>query len=169
MSYENQLIYLKNKYGSSKENYFLDVNCTRKSVKNGRGNEGLFLHHDKEYDKNNSLVNNLSLPAMARQFDYDYQKIENLTYCNYLEHLILHVKINLLRKEQLGRYINDGLINFMIPELNRWYRYLVKLKPWQEVAFKLIEENYSDYCIIIEYWLKQLGVEDFNWKKIGIN
>ena len=85
--------YLKRKYGSVPENYFMDVNCTRKSTKNGRGNEGLFVHHDYEYDPANPLVNNLSDPAMARQFDYMYQHAENLTYCNYIEHLIIHIKI----------------------------------------------------------------------------
>ena len=50
----------------------------------------------------------------AKQFDYMYQHAENLTYCNYLEHLIIHVKINILRKQQLGHYINDGVVNFLI-------------------------------------------------------
>ena len=82
--------YLKRKYGLVPENYFMDVNCTRKSVKNGRGNEGLFVHHDYEYDPANPLVSNLSDSAVAKQFDYMYQHAENLTYCNYLEHLIIH-------------------------------------------------------------------------------
>ena len=165
MNLQEQYDYLKQKYGRVPENYFMDVNCTRKSTKNGRGIEGLFVHHDYEYDPANPLVNNLSKPEMAKQFDYMYQHAENLTYCNYLEHLIIHIKINLLRKEQLGHYINDALVNFMIPELNDWYRYLVPLKPWQEVTFSLIEENYSDYCDLIEYWLKELDVQDFDWKK----
>ena len=165
MTLQEQYDYLKQKYGRVPENYFMDVNCTRKSTKNGRGMEGLFVHHDYEYDPANPLVNNLSNPEMARQFDYMYQHAENLTYCNYLEHLIIHIKINLLRKEQLGHYINDGLVNFMIPELNDWYKYLINLKSWQEVAFSLIEENYSDYCDLIEYWLDKLDVQDFEWKK----
>ena len=160
MSYEDQLKYLKEKYGYAKENYFLDVNCTRKSNKNGRGKEGLFLHHDKEYDPDNSLVNNLCLPEMARQFDYDYQKVENLTYCNYLEHLMLHIKINLLRHEQLGSFISDGVINFMVPQLNDWYSYTTKLLPWQEIAFKLIEYDYDDYCEMLKYWLNHLDLDE---------
>ena len=71
-------------------------------------------------------MNNLSDPAIAKQFDYMYQHAENLTYCNYLEHIIIHVKINILRKQQLGHYINDGVVNFLIPELNNWYRYNIK-------------------------------------------
>ena len=165
MTLQEQYQYLKQKYGRMSENYYMDVNCTRKSTKNGRGMEGLFVHHDYEYDPANPLVNNLSQPEMARQFDYKYQRAENLTYCNYLEHLIIHIKINLLRKEQLGHYINDGLVNFMIPELNDWYKYLIDLKPWQEVAFGLIEENYSDYCDLVEYWLNKLEVTNFDWKQ----
>lgn len=163
--------YLKEKYGPVPENYFMDVNCTRRSTKNSRGNEGLFVHHDYEYDPNNPLVNNLSDPAMAKQFDYRYQRAENLTYCNYLEHLIIHIKINILRKEQLGHYINDGLVNFMIPELNDWYRYRINLKPWQEATFDLIKENYNDYCDLISFWLYNISdgneeVINFDWKKL---
>ena len=172
LSLAEQYKYLKEKYGPVPENYFMDVSCTRKSTKNGRGNEGLFVHHDYEYDPANPLANNLSDPAMARQFDYMYQHAENLTYCNYIEHLIIHIKINILRKEQLGHYINDGLVNFMIPELNDWYRYRIKLKPWQEVAFDLIKENYSDYCELIECWLDAISdgdeeVKNFDWKKLS--
>ena len=101
-----------------------------------------------------------------------YQHAENLTYCNYLEHLIIHVKINILRKQQLGHYINDGLVNFMIPELNDWYRYVGLDKPWKEAAFSLIEENYPDYCDIVNYWLYTISdgdeeVKNFDWKKLG--
>lgn len=172
LSLAEQYKYLKEKYGQVPENYFMDVNCTRKSTKNGRGNEGLFVHHDYEYDPANPLVNNLSDPAMARQFDYVYQHAENLTYCNYIEHLIIHIKINILRKRQLGHYINDGLVNFMIPELNDWYRYRIKLKPWQEVAFDLIKENYNDYCELVECWLDAISdgdeeVKNFDWKKLS--
>ena len=159
LSYPQLLSYLKGKYGEAKENYFLDINCTRKSAINGRGNEGLFLHHDFEYDRKNPLVNNLSQPDIAKQFDYKYQYAENLTYCNYLEHILLHVKINILRTKQLGRFISDGLVNFMLPEVNDWYKFLVDLKPWQQKAFSLIEDNYSDYCDILEYWLNELYKE----------
>lgn len=165
MSYEDLLIYWKDKYGRAPENYYLDVNCTRKSVKNIRSAEGLAIHHDKEYDPANPLAANLCDTELAKIFDYSYQYAENLSYVNYLEHLIAHCKINLLRKAQLGRYINDSVILKMVPRLNDWYRYKVKLQPYQEIAFKLIEDNYSDYCDIIEWWLKELGVEDVDWKK----
>ena len=144
MSYHEQLAYLKDKYGIAPENYFLTVNCDRKSTKVTRGNEGLFCHHDYEYDDKNSLTNDLSNPAVAKQFTYKYQEAENLTYCNYLEHLILHCKINVLRVKQLHYYIKDGVVNHFIPVLNDLYRYRVKdMKNWQQVAFSLIKYDYD--------------------------
>ena len=159
MSYREQLDYLKRKYGPAPENYYLDVACARKSKKNGRGMEGLFLHHDFEYDPRNPLVSNLSDPEMGKLFDYDYQKAENLTYCDYLEHLMLHCKINLLRVDQLGAFIKDGVVNFMVPQLNDWYGYAVDLAPWQKAAFGRIEDFYSDYRAILNSWVDALARE----------
>ena len=53
---------------------------------------------------------------MAQEYDYDYQMPEQLCYCDYLEHLLLHVMIT----EQTGRN-SDGVENFMIPELLHIY------------------------------------------------
>lgn len=168
MSYEEQLTYLKQKYGPAKENYFLTVNCDRKSIRIGRGNEGLFCHHDYEYDPENPLVSDLSKAEIARQFTYKYQEAQNLTYCNWLEHLILHCKINVLRQKQLGRFISDGVLNYFIPELNDFYRYRIKNPPvWKQIAFSLIEDNYDDYCKIIENWFSELGMNYSNkWKEL---
>ena len=161
MTYTEQLQYLKNKYGLAQENYFLTVNCDRKSTKVGRGNEGLFCHHDYEYDPDNSLTSDLSNPEIAKQFTYKYQEVENLTYCNYLEHLILHCKINVLRAKQLGRYIQDGVVNHFIPTLNDLYRYRIKdMRDWQQVAYSLIKYDYDSYCEIIQWWLAQLGTDE---------
>ena len=159
MPYREQLEHLKAKYGTAPENYYLDVACARKSKKNGRGMEGLFLHHDFEYDPRNPLVSNLSDPEMGKLFDYDYQKAENLTYCDYLEHLMLHCKINLLRVDQLGAFIKDGVVNFMVPQLNDWYGYAVDLAPWQKAAFGRIEDFYSDYRAILNSWVDALARE----------
>ena len=140
MNYQELLQYLKNKYGKVPENYYLDVNCTRKSTQ----------------------------PDIAKQFDYMYQHAENLTYCNYLEHLILHCKINVLRYKQLNRFISDGVINFFIPDLNDLYRYKIKNLPtWKEIAFSLIEDNYNEYCIIIKRWFEELEMNyTDSWKNL---
>ena len=49
---------------------------------------------------------------------------------------MLHIKINLLRHDQLGSFISDGVINFMVPQLNDWYSYTAKLLPWQEGGYE---------------------------------
>ena len=97
-----------------------------------------------------------------------YQHAENLTYCNYLEHLILHCKINVLRYKQLNRFISDGVINFFIPDLNDLYRYKIKNLPtWKEIAFSLIEDNYNEYCIIIKRWFEELEMNyTDSWKNL---
>lgn len=168
MSYQEQLNYLKQKYGPAKENYFLTIKCDRKG-NIGRGKEGLFCHHDFEYDPENPLVCDLSRPEIARQFTYKYQEAPNLTYCNWLEHLMLHCKINVLRKQQLGSFIQDGVLNYFIPELNDLYRYRIKnLPPWKQVAFSLIEDQYEDYVEIISRWMIDLNLKpNDNWKKLS--
>lgn len=105
---------------------------------------------------------------MARQFTYKYQEAQNLTYCNWLEHFILHCKINALRQKQLNRFIVDGVLNYFIPELNDLYRYRIKNLPtWKQIAFSLIEDNYDDYCKIIENWFSELGMNYSNkWKEL---
>lgn len=157
MDYYEQLEYLKKKYGAVPENYYLDVECTRKSTKNGRGNDGLFIHHDFEYDPANPLTSDLSKPELARQFDYKYQRAENLTYCDYLEHLMLHCKINVLRTRQLGGFIRDGIMNYFAPDLNRWYARPEDLFGWKKAAFSRIEPYYEDYRQIISDWVDELA------------
>lgn len=157
MDYYEQLAYLKKKYGPAPENYYLDVACTRKSTKNGRGNDGLFVHHDFEYDPANPLTCDLSKPELARQFDYKYQRAENLTYCDYLEHLMLHCKINVLRTEQLGGFIRDGIMLYFAPDLNRWYAHSKVLYGWRKAAFSRIEPYREDYQQIISDWVDELA------------
>ena len=167
MSYRDQLKYLKQKYGPVPENYYLDINCTRKSKVISRTADGLFVHHDYEYDPANPLVNDLSKKELAVQFDYMYQHAENLTYCNCLEHFILHIKINFLRTEQLKRFIQDGVVNHFIPDLNDWYRYRVTLLPWQQNCFNVIKDNYTDYVMLVEHWHRSLGMDPATtkWQK----
>ena len=73
---------------------------------------------------------------------------------------MLHIKINLLRHDQLGSFISDGVINFMVSQLNDRYSYTAKLLPWQETAFKLIEYDYGDYCEMLRYWLDHLDLDE---------
>lgn len=38
---------------------------------------------------------------------------------------------------------------------------------WKQIAFSLIEDNYDDYCKIIENWFSELGMNYSNkWKEL---
>ena len=155
--------YLKKKYGLAKENYFLDESCKCKSSANSRGYEGLFLHHDLEWNPADPTAHKLSDSATARLYNYEYQKRENLTYCNLLEHLIIHVKINLLRAEQEGctKYekFSDGLFAFLIPEVNSYYYRRVEMHTkktfYKQQVWNQIKDNWKDYLKIVEYWIER--------------
>ena len=59
-----------------------------KSSKISRGNEGLQCHHICE-----DITPSLSDKDVASNNSIEYQAIENLCYCNLLEHLFLHILI----------------------------------------------------------------------------
>lgn len=169
LTYAQQIEYLKKKYGPAKENYFLDEACTKKSTKNGRGKEGLFLHHDLELDPNNMDAQNLSKPEVAQIFGPKYQECDKLTYCNYLEHLLLHTKISVARTNHFKVFRPDGIMEFMIPELNDMYAKRIKLIPWKQIAFNLIADNYKEYSDIIIWWLFQCGIDGtkLDWQSLS--
>lgn len=155
--------YLKNKYGLAKENYFLDESCNCKSSVNGRGYEGLFLHHDLEWNPADPTAHKLSDSATARLYNYEYQQKEHLTYCNLLEHLIIHVKINLLRAEAEDctkyEHFKDGLLTFLIPEVNAYYYRRMEMHTkktfYKQQVWNQIKDNWKDYLKIVEYWIER--------------
>lgn len=167
LSYKECLQELKDKYGPVTGSYFLTESCKTPNKKIKRSSEGLYVHHDYEYDPDDDRVNNLSHSEIAIMYPWKYQQAENLTYCNWLEHLILHLKINLLRKEQLGFYVLDGVENFFIPQLNTFYAYENDIGTTPEyllVAFSLIEENYDEYCWLIDTWFSLVGYPEHLWR-----
>ena len=82
MNYKSAISFLWNKYGKVQYDYFCNEN---KKIQ--RSCEGLFLHHIDE-DK----YINLSQREVAKIYPYEAQKADRLVYCNYLEHLILHIR-----------------------------------------------------------------------------
>ena len=59
-----------------------------KNKRVSRTSEGLVAHHKAE-DKMMLLSNK----SFAERYPYEWQKKENIVYCDYLEHLLLHVLI----------------------------------------------------------------------------
>lgn len=94
MPYDEYVNTLLEKYGSVQNDYYRNEACLTRSG-NSRSREGLVIHHIDE-DKEAGLSsmwkyrNPFSMPE-------EYQKADRLVYCNFVEHLLLHMKI--LEKE----------------------------------------------------------------------
>lgn len=94
MPYEELSSYLIKKYGGALYDYFYTPECKSKNKKVTRTSEGLYCHHIDE-DKGGRLSDSSS----AIRQPFEWQRKERLVYCNILEHLILHIKIAVLRQK----------------------------------------------------------------------
>lgn len=117
MSYREYCEYLKKKYGTAPCDY-MTPNWS-KNRKVTRTQEGLFCHHIYE-DTAIMLCN----PEYAKWNPFEYQKAENLVYCDWLEHLLLHVLIVEYPSDDQNYFEAVGVggaVNYMIPELSDYY------------------------------------------------
>jgi superfamily II DNA or RNA helicase len=130
-TYAEYCEYLKTKYGKVPFKYG--------SSKNKK--PGYFIHHIAE-DK----VPSLSHPEQKKQYP-EYQVPELLVYCDYLEHLLLHIMIGRVADpaEHLGL---NGPCRFIIPNLINFYEHGVKQKI-NELYYSLIERDKDVFELLI--------------------
>ena len=142
--------FLKNKYGACKYDYFYNENCASENAKAQRSSEGIFLHHIDE-DK----YMNLSSRKIAKQYPYAAQRAEKLVYCNYLEHLLLHIKIfeNYLAGK-CKQPATNGIFLFIVPELNTFYCTNQFQKNYNKAYGEVIKDNFEEYLLILKRFLK---------------
>lgn len=147
-SYDNACEWLKKKYGTIQEPYFLTESCKSPNPRIKRSREGLVIHH---IDEDKAVM--LSETSSALSHPWEYQKGERLVYANILEHLILHQKIyekTILDGTWHGQGVG-GVFNFMVPELNdiySGYKYTVEYKDW---LANPIREQKNLYYLILKY------------------
>ncbi|MGL5592135.1 MAG: hypothetical protein ACRDCJ_02120 [Metamycoplasmataceae bacterium] len=142
--YNEIISLLKEKYGDVPGDYFANETCRSQNTKIKRGSEGLFIHHideDKIYD--------LSTPKEAIKHDYAFQKADRLVYCDYLEHLILHIKIVEETDQELV-----GALLFMIPEINNIFSGWKSEISWRLAVYNSIIDKKNEYLKIFEYCIK---------------
>lgn len=151
MPYEELLLYLIKKYGGAKCDYFANSECRSKSKKISRTKEGLYCHHMDE-DKGGNLGN----PPQAQRQPFEWQKKERLVYCNILEHLILHMKIAVLRQKRLlkeprdiGLFFTTQGIWSICVDINDMFVTNGTNVTWKKRCFEEIKENYDDYIALI--------------------
>lgn len=148
LTYLEYCDYLQQKYGISKYDYFFNENYN-KDRRVSRTNEGLVTHHKMEYK---AIM--LSNSNFAKLVPFEYQKNYNLVYCDYLEHLLLHVMIV---EEYLISNINSGnavglggVINFISPELNDVYSGFKTKQGWRQKCFDKVINDKDIYLDILK-------------------
>ena len=101
--------YLQQKYGIGIADYMTKSYYQNPKCK--RTKEGLIAHHKKE-----DTMINLSNRDIAMICPFEWQQKQNIVYCDYLEHLLLHI---LIRKYPNPNKIDNvdvgigGIINFI--------------------------------------------------------
>ena len=157
MDYETLVGYLKTKYGVAKCDYFTNEKCNTKNKRITRTKEGLFCHHIDE-DKGCNLGDS----NFAREQPYEYQKAERLVYCNYLEHLLLHIQIGKDKywkehesfnfPKEFNYFIVPGII-YICSDINDLFNKNGSLVEWRNRCFREIECNFDDYIYILKSFL----------------
>lgn len=152
MTYYELCKYLIQKYGPAEYNYFTKPECKYKNKKVSRTKEGLYCHHMDEDEGGN-----LSNPPQARIQPYEWQKKENLVYCNLIEHLLLHIKIDVLRQNgmirlpyDIPRFFANGGLFWLTSELNDMYMNGGTETRWKKPCYEKIKENYGDYISLMK-------------------
>lgn len=161
LSYDALTKYLIEKYGAAKVDYFCTSSCRSRNNTVSRTKDGLLCHHIDE-DKGG----NLSKPALAAMQPYEWQKKERLVYCNYIEHLILHIKIAILRQKaplktpmDIYNFFTSGGIFMICSDLNDLFTNKGSSLNWQKRCYAEVEENLSDYVLLIKLLLRYLSLQ----------
>lgn len=164
LSYYDLVKYLIKKYGPAQYDYFCNSNLKSKNPKVPRTSEGLYCHHIFE-DRGLQL----STPSTARRQPLEWQNKENLVYCNLLEHLILHIKIEILRQKtrlmtpmEIEHFFVGGGVFFICSDINDLFKSKENLPAWKIRCFEEIKDNYEDYLLILNALLCYI-----NWQYAG--
>lgn len=161
MSYAELVDHLFQKYGASQYDYFCKENCKSPQPKAKRTKEGLFIHH---IDEDKGIL--LSNPLTAIDYPWEYQKADRLVYCDYLEHLLLHLKIWLERERNISQ-VGIGGAHMISEDLNEFYERNQFSDNWRKDVQEKIADRYDDYIIILKWFFKKLIDEKDRLSDIG--
>ena len=163
---------LKEKYGSVKGDYFLNGDYQKPNPEIKRSKDGLFIHHIDAYtiaglsSGKKILEHNADLPA--KPYPWESQKADRLIYCNFLEHLVLHIKI--AQRDLPENRFNESkkyytISKNFIPRLNDMYSG-IKYNDIRDNYLNNVAEvlpNKWDYLLCLEEIMKSgiLSFSDF--------
>lgn len=160
MSYSQLVDYLKGKYGHAQYDYFTTPAFRSKNQKARRTSEGLYCHHIME-----RIGANLGNERVASLYPFEWQEKEYLVYCNALEHLLLHFRIDVIRQSEhfsfpseISVLRNPGTL-LVLADINDLYMQKGTITKWRQRCYEEIRENYSDYIVLLKsylnYWDQQ--------------
>ena len=127
MSYGEYCDYLRGKYGCPKHDY--------PNMADARPSEGLFIHHIGENE-----IANLSNESIRVESDHKYQTPEMLCYCDWLEHLLLHIMIG----EETAGTTNlglEGCFTYLLPALRDFFEDGKKMCKYNDAYYDVISGN----------------------------
>lgn len=138
--------YLQNKYGIGLSDYM--TKSWNKNAKCKRTKEGLIAHH--KYENHASLLSNTEF---AKTNPYEWQLAQNIVYCDYLEHLFLHILIceYPAEGEKNSEVVGiGGVINYIVPELNDFYSGWKTNQEWRKNCHNLIKNDKEVYMVLLK-------------------
>ena len=160
MNYDDLVAYLLGKYGQAQYDYFLTDKCVSKNRKVTRTSEGLLCHHIDE-----NIHDDLSEPHYAIKSPFASQKADRLVYCNYIEHLLLHIQIGKDRywkthstirsPASFSAFIMPGM-HYLCYDLNELYDKDGSVLEWKMRCYRKVEENFNDYVFILKSFVNYL-------------
>ena len=146
MKYGEYCDYLQQKYGIGKYDYM--TRSWNRNTRSSRTSEGLVAHHKYE---DRAIM--LSTKEFAQLCPFEWQQKENLVYCNYLEHLLLHIMICEQPSDEKIDFMEVGIggaSNFLIPELNDVYSGFVSNQTWRKNCYDVIIDDKELYLILVQ-------------------
>lgn len=138
--------YLQKKYGIGLAPYF--NKSWNKNAKCTRTKEGLLSHHKFE---DHAIL--LGEQKHAMNNPYEWQMPENIVYCDYLEHLFLHILIceNPSPDHNYNEAVGiGGVINYLVPELNDLYSGWVTKQSWRLTCHNLVINDKDVYMELLK-------------------
>lgn len=138
--------YLQSKYGIGVSDYM--TKSWNKNPKCSRTKDGLVAHHKFE---DHAIM--LATKEFAMQNPFDWQLAKNIVYCDYLEHLFLHILICENPSENRNKFEAvgiGGVINFIVPELNDFYSGWETGQEWRKKCFNLVKTDKDVYLTLLK-------------------
>ena len=146
MTYQEYCNYLQAKYGIGLSDYM--TKSYNPNPKCKRTKEGLLAHH--KYEDRAILLSN---KEFAMQNPFEWQTAPNIVYCDYLEHLFLHILICEYPSEDKNEFEAvgiGGVKNFIVPELNDFYSGWNTNQDWRKNCHNLIANDKNVYMTLLK-------------------